>query len=76
MKKTEKKLEKEIENQIKQAMDEKFIILKDGEIEDLNGILKYLMEEAMSSSGGIERSELRENLIRLGKIAVIESDRW
>ena len=72
MKKTEKKLEEEIENQIKQAMDEKFIKLKDGTLEDINGIIKYLMEEAMSSPGGIERSELKENLIRLGKIAVLK----
>lgn len=69
MKETETKLKIEIKKQTKKAIDKNFIQLKEGGIEDLNGILIYLMEEAMSSPGGIERSELRDNLIRLGKIA-------
>jgi hypothetical protein len=69
MKETETKLKLEIKKQTKKAINENFIQLKEGGIEDLNGILIYLMEEAMSSPGGIERSELRDNLIKLGKIA-------
>ena len=69
MKETETKLKLEIKKQTKKEIDENCVLLKEGEIEDLNGILIYLMEEAMSSPGGIERSELRDNLIKLGKIA-------
>ena len=69
MKETETKLKLEIKKQTKKAIDGNLVQLKEGGIEDLNGILIYLMEEAMSSPGGIERSELRDNLIKLGKIA-------
>jgi len=47
---------------------EELVKLSDGGKEDVIGILTYLMEEAMSSSNGIQTSELKENLIRMGKL--------
>ena len=67
-----KEIQKEIEHTCKGLVQTGYIETEN--IEEMIKLANYLMSETMSSAYGIEDSDLRDTLIRVGKIAKIGTE--
>lgn len=67
-----KELKKEIEQTCKGLVQAGYIETEN--VEEIIKFANYLMSETMSSAYGIEDSDLRDTLIRMGKIAKLGTE--